>query len=151
MSIAALENFTRDDWHRAADREREALETRLFIDGQFVDAADGGRFETVDPATGETLAEMALAREGDVDRSVAAAGGPGRLDIRRDREAEKVVLHTDFDRLAQVIDRVQHQLQPPAFGADDHVVAQARVVAERLRDDAVHQQHGNDQRYAQGH
>jgi len=73
MSIAALENFTRDDWHRAADREREALETRLFIDGQFVDAADGGRFETVDPATGETLAEMALAREGDVDRSVAAA------------------------------------------------------------------------------
>jgi len=73
MSITLLANHTRDDWHRAAGREREALETRLFIDGQFVDADGGGRFETVNPATGETLAEVALAREADVDRAVAAA------------------------------------------------------------------------------
>ena len=39
---------------------------------------------------------------GVLDRSIAAADGSGLLDIRRDREAEKVVLNTDFDRLAQV-------------------------------------------------
>src|SRR5690606_12756141 len=47
--------------------------TRLFIDGEFVDALDGGRFETVNPATGEVLAEVARAQPADVERAVAAA------------------------------------------------------------------------------
>ena len=34
-------------------RARASIETRLFIDGSYVDAAKGGRFATVDPATGE--------------------------------------------------------------------------------------------------
>lgn len=43
-----------------------------FIDGAFVDGG-AGRLEVLDPATGETLAEQALADAADVDRAVAAA------------------------------------------------------------------------------
>ncbi len=45
----------------------------LFIGGEFVDPADGGSFTTVEPATGERLAEVALATTPDVDRAVKAA------------------------------------------------------------------------------
>ncbi|MGC0422617.1 aldehyde dehydrogenase family protein [Embleya sp. AB8] len=45
----------------------------LFIDGKFVDAADGGRLKTVNPATEEVLAEIAVGGEADVDRAVKAA------------------------------------------------------------------------------
>jgi len=45
----------------------------LFIDGEFVDAADGTTFKTVNPATEEVLAEVSEAGEADVDRAVAAA------------------------------------------------------------------------------
>ncbi|MFI6981747.1 aldehyde dehydrogenase family protein [Embleya sp. NPDC050154] len=45
----------------------------LFIDGKFADAADGGRLKTVNPATEEVLAEIAVGGEADVDRAVKAA------------------------------------------------------------------------------
>ncbi len=73
MSIAALERYSRDDWKDAAARELGAVESRLWIDGRFVDAADGKRFDSVDPATGETIASVALAGPADVDRAVDAA------------------------------------------------------------------------------
>jgi betaine-aldehyde dehydrogenase len=44
-----------------------------FIDGEFVDAADGATEEVTNPATGEAIAEMPLSNEEDVDRAVAAA------------------------------------------------------------------------------
>jgi aldehyde dehydrogenase (NAD+) len=46
----------------------------LFIGGEFV-AAGGGSFKTVNPATGEALAEIGEASAEDVDRAVAAARG----------------------------------------------------------------------------
>jgi aldehyde dehydrogenase (NAD+) len=45
----------------------------LFVDGKFAAAADGRTFATVNPATEEPLAEVALAGEADVDRAVRAA------------------------------------------------------------------------------
>jgi aldehyde dehydrogenase (NAD+) len=45
----------------------------LFVDGEFAAAADGRTFATVNPATEEPLAEVALAGEADVDRAVRAA------------------------------------------------------------------------------
>ncbi|MDN3516735.1 betaine-aldehyde dehydrogenase [Aquisalimonas lutea] len=45
----------------------------LWINGAPVDAVAGERFPTRNPATGEVLAEMALAGAEDVDRAVAAA------------------------------------------------------------------------------
>jgi aldehyde dehydrogenase (NAD+) len=49
------------------------LKTDLFIDGRFEAAVSGKRFATVNPATGETIAEVAEAAREDLDRAVAAA------------------------------------------------------------------------------
>ena len=46
---------------------------QLFIDGKWVDAESGKTFETPNPATGETLAEVAEADQADIDKAVAAA------------------------------------------------------------------------------
>ncbi|MFI7299850.1 aldehyde dehydrogenase family protein [Streptomyces sp. NPDC050121] len=45
----------------------------LFIDGEFVEAAEGKVFKTVSPSTEEVLSEIAQAGEADVDRAVKAA------------------------------------------------------------------------------
>ena len=44
-----------------------------FIDGAFVEPADGKYFETINPATEQVLSEVALGTEPDVDRAVQAA------------------------------------------------------------------------------
>jgi len=50
-----------------------SLKTDLFIDGAYAPAASGRRFATVNPATGETIAEVAEAGKADLDRAVASA------------------------------------------------------------------------------
>jgi phenylacetaldehyde dehydrogenase len=54
---------------------REFLDApkQLFINGEFVDAADGGTFATYDPATAEEITQIARAQEEDIDRAVGAA------------------------------------------------------------------------------
>jgi betaine-aldehyde dehydrogenase len=54
----------------ASDQPRKY---QLFIDGQWVDAESGKTFETPNPATGQTLAEVAEADKADIDKAVAAA------------------------------------------------------------------------------
>jgi betaine-aldehyde dehydrogenase len=44
-----------------------------FIDGEFVDAAEGATEEVINPANGEVIADMPLSTEEDVNRAVAAA------------------------------------------------------------------------------
>ncbi len=46
---------------------------QLFIDGKWVDAESGKTFETPNPATGATLAEIAEGDKADIDKAVAAA------------------------------------------------------------------------------
>jgi len=46
---------------------------KLFIGGNWSDAADGRTFETVDPSTAETIVEVAHAGPEDVDRAAKAA------------------------------------------------------------------------------
>ncbi|MFL9949452.1 betaine-aldehyde dehydrogenase [Paraburkholderia agricolaris] len=46
---------------------------RLYIGGGYVDATGGETFDTVDPATGETLATVQQASAADVDRAVQSA------------------------------------------------------------------------------
>jgi aldehyde dehydrogenase (NAD+) len=48
-------------------------ETRLLIDNEWVDPADGASFETYNPATGEPIAEVAAGGAKDVDKAVKAA------------------------------------------------------------------------------
>jgi len=50
-----------------------SAEYGLFIDGDFSPAADGRQFPTINPATEEPLAQVALAGGADVDRAVIAA------------------------------------------------------------------------------
>ncbi|KAG2713176.1 hypothetical protein I3843_04G154900 [Carya illinoinensis] len=47
--------------------------TKLFINGEFVDAVSGKTFETIDPRTGEMIARVAEGDKEDVDLAVKAA------------------------------------------------------------------------------
>ncbi|HSR56770.1 MAG TPA: aldehyde dehydrogenase family protein, partial [Candidatus Binataceae bacterium] len=49
------------------------VETRLFIGGSYVDARSGNFFADIEPATAQTMVEVADANHDDVDRAVAAA------------------------------------------------------------------------------
>lgn len=41
------------------------LQTKLFINGEFVDSTSGKTFATVNPATGEEIAQVAAAEKAD--------------------------------------------------------------------------------------
>ncbi|KAI3887380.1 hypothetical protein MKX03_002784 [Papaver bracteatum] len=51
----------------------EIKHTKLLINGQFVDSASGKTFPTLDPRTGEVIANVSEASVEDLDRAVAAA------------------------------------------------------------------------------
>lgn len=46
---------------------------QLLIDGQFVPAQSGETFDSINPATGETIAKIARGKVADIDKAVAAA------------------------------------------------------------------------------
>lgn len=52
-----------------------AIETRLFINGEYTAAAENETFETVDPVTQAPLANIARGKSVDIDRAVSAARG----------------------------------------------------------------------------
>ncbi len=70
---------------------REFLERagKLLIGGEWVEAADGLNFATNDPATGETIAEVAQAGEKDVDAAVASSREALEGDWRKLNAAKK--------------------------------------------------------------
>src|SRR5688500_4548237 len=49
------------------------MQTKLFIGGEFVDAADGATIPVLNPHDNSTIADVAEAKAADVDRAVAAA------------------------------------------------------------------------------
>ena len=66
-----MSDYKTTDWRaRAAALQ---LEGRLFINGAYRDAADGGVMEVVNPATGDVLHAAAAGSEKDVDAAVASA------------------------------------------------------------------------------
>lgn len=105
--------LTKADWQARAAALKP--ETRMFIDGEFVAAADGGTFATINPATGEVLAEVARGRAADVDRAVASArrafrdGRWSRMDPRGRMEvlarfADLVEAHAEDFALLDTLD-----------------------------------------------
>jgi betaine-aldehyde dehydrogenase len=75
-----------------------------FIDGEFVDPAEGATEEVVNPATGEAVAEAPLSGKEDVDRAVAAARGafegwatktPGERSLALLKLADAIEAHAD--------------------------------------------------------
>jgi len=81
--------------------------TQAFIGGQFVDAASGKTFATVNPATGTVIAEIAECDAEDVNRAVAlarAAFDDGRWSHQSPRNRKRVLL-----KLAELMRRdAQH-------------------------------------------
>jgi len=71
MNLDQAKALDRKAWHKLADKLKP--ETRNFIGGKFVAAKKGKTFETINPATGEVLAEVTRSDAGDVDMAVAAA------------------------------------------------------------------------------
>jgi acyl-CoA reductase-like NAD-dependent aldehyde dehydrogenase len=67
-----------------------AVDQPMYVDGSWIEAADGARIDVVDPGTGEVFATVPDAGEADVDRAVAAAratfdAGPWSKLTPRDR------------------------------------------------------------------
>ena len=94
MSLQSAQTLSRDDWHALATKVKGNLASRHFIDGEYVDSLDGGRFETVDPATGDILAAVAAGSAADIDRAVAAADRAfrdGRWSRGEPRERMKIL------------------------------------------------------------
>src|SRR3954451_9520838 len=77
-----------------------------FVGGEWVDAADGASMEVLNPATGETIAEVPQGSAEDVDRAVAAAKQslPEWLDATPGERAEALL------KLADVIDEHTDEL-----------------------------------------
>ncbi len=78
-------------------------EYKLFIDGEFVDAADGKTFETIDPGTGLPFATVAQAGTAEVEAAIEAArrafdkGDWSGLDV----DARVAVLQDFADQISQ--------------------------------------------------
>jgi aminobutyraldehyde dehydrogenase len=77
-----------------------------FVGGQWVDAAEGGTAEIINPATGETIAEVPQGSQADVDRAVEAAkkAAPEWRDATPAERAEVLL------KLADVIDEHAEEL-----------------------------------------
>jgi acyl-CoA reductase-like NAD-dependent aldehyde dehydrogenase len=73
MNLTKIESYDHPLWTEVAQKAAGQIETRLFIDGDYTDAAAAGRFETINPANGQVLAEMSAGMPADIDRAVAAA------------------------------------------------------------------------------
>ena len=85
---------------------------QLYIDGKWVDPADGKCFATYDPATGAAITQVSAAGSGEVDQAVTAARrafdeGPwGPNSSARDRAAvlfnAAAILRRRRDELAEL-------------------------------------------------
>ena len=73
MSIETSGNNTLEQWQGIAQRELSSAQTKFFIDGDYRDAIDGARFDSINPANLEIIAAVSAANEKDVDVAVAAA------------------------------------------------------------------------------
>ncbi|MDC0657384.1 aldehyde dehydrogenase [Leisingera sp. SS27] len=63
-------DYSFDDWKSRA--AALSFRSQAFIDGKFIDAASGRTFASVNPATGEVLAQVSECDEEDVNSAVAA-------------------------------------------------------------------------------
>jgi aldehyde dehydrogenase (NAD+) len=80
------------------------IQTRLFIGGQWVDAAAGGEVDVFNPYTGQKIVSVAEAREEDVDRAVAAAraAAPGWAKLAAHERGRLLLKLADADYLARL-------------------------------------------------
>ena len=88
------------------------MQTKLFIGGEFVDAADGGKIDVINPYDGSLICQIEEATGKDVDRAVDAA--KAAYPAWRDMDAAErgLLLH----RLADLIEaRAEEFLEIEVF------------------------------------
>jgi 1-pyrroline dehydrogenase len=95
-----------------------------FVGGEWVEAVEGGTMEVLNPATGETIAEVPSGTAADVDRAVEAAGRawPEWLDSTPGERAELLlkladVIDANTDELAEIESR--NVGKPLAYAKDE--------------------------------
>ena len=71
MNLEQAKSLDAKALHKAAAKLKP--ETRHFIDGKFVSSKKGKTFQTINPATGDVIAEVARGDASDVDAAVKAA------------------------------------------------------------------------------
>jgi acyl-CoA reductase-like NAD-dependent aldehyde dehydrogenase len=103
MSTTALPEQLSD-----AAREFAGATQLLLIDGERMEAAEGRTFETLDPATGETITAVAHGGPEDIDRAVKAARTA--LDDGPWGKAGAAQRARALNRLAELIDEHAEQL-----------------------------------------
>jgi 1-pyrroline dehydrogenase len=103
-----------------------------FVGGEWVDAADGGVEQIVNPATGEVIAEVPKGTEADVDRAVQAAktAYPEWREMTPGERAEVLlkladVIDENTDELAQI--ESQNVGKPLAAAADEMPVCSDNI------------------------
>jgi len=98
---------TLEDWQVAATEVTPR--TMAFVDGEPVDTIEGASYKNINPATGETIAEVASGTEADIDRAVSAARAAfedGRWSRLAPRDRGRALI-----RLADVIVEHGEELQ----------------------------------------
>src|ERR671935_1259842 len=99
-----------------------------FVGGAWVDAVEGGTMEVINPATGETIAEVPRGTEADVDRAVEAAKKalPEWLETTPGERAEALLKMADAidehaDELAEL--ESQNVGKPLSYAKDEMPVS----------------------------
>jgi len=73
MNLQDLECLTKEQWEEIASDVINRVDTRLFIEGDYVDAKKGKKFESVNPDTGEVIAMVTKGDGEDIDKAVKSA------------------------------------------------------------------------------
>ena len=88
------------------------METRLFINNEFVDAKSGKKFNTVNPATEEVITEVQEAGSEDVDAAVAAA----KTAFKTWKKSNACDRRDMLLKLADLVEKNQTSLQSSSHG-----------------------------------
>ncbi|MGF1610481.1 MAG: aldehyde dehydrogenase [Kiloniellales bacterium] len=93
---------------RKPAKRRAKLQTKAFINGQYVDAASGETFDCINPATGELLGKVAACDKEDVNRAVKSARKA--FDDGRWRELAPAKRKRVLIRFAELIEQHRDEL-----------------------------------------
>ena len=73
MNLKQASELSYQQWQKMAAELSKTAETRLFIGGEFVEAADGGTFDNINPVDGSLINRCAAGKQADIDKAVAIA------------------------------------------------------------------------------
>jgi succinate-semialdehyde dehydrogenase/glutarate-semialdehyde dehydrogenase len=84
--------------------DTELFRVDLFVDGEWMPASDGARFEVTDPATGETVGAVASATRDDTRRAIDAANAALAAWAARPARERSAIMRRWFDLIVENAD-----------------------------------------------